>query len=649
MTPQHKAFDEHREGTPGVRVSIRRILSISIICLILFISAGSYILFLRLHSKTIEHVIRSKGIFVTRILNRESLPHLAAHEYDPVQGYVKDLTIDEDVLYAAVLDADGRVIAEAPAGFRHGSTPDIGNISSAPLLTPFFDEEGRREGYTVTMGIVSADGLIGMSTTIVSFRTVHRDLSTLRNEILFLIGFIALIGVVLSLFLSKSITRPILDLIKASGRIREGASEVGSPTASRTEIGLLARFFVEMAGSIRQYRERILNQNNEIKAIIDSMGSGLFTIDREWRITSFNRAAERITGFKEEEVLGKKCEEVFHSEACTNECPMEKALQADACILSHDFYVKNKQGKRIPINASASPLKDESGRVIGAVEVFKDLTELKDLQKQLIQADKMAALGQMISGIAHDINNPTGVIHSNIIALSEYMEVIRNLLAKYHAVSQEDSKEKRDALFEEIKGYEEQSDIDYILEDLDCLVEESKEAAKRITHIVRDLRNFIHIDVGQLQMTDLNQRLDACLKLIKFNQTITVVRDYAELPPVYCNAQQIDQIFTNILLNASQALGDKGEIRITTSGIDGRVRVSIRDNGPGIPEDILPKIFDPFFTTKEIGEGTGLGLSICFRIVTSHGGKIWVESEPENWTEFFVELPVTPQETFIIK
>ena len=163
------------------------------------------------------------------------------------------------------------------------------------------------------------------------------------------------------------------------------------------------------------------------------------------------------------------------------------------------------------------------------------------------------------------------------------------------------------------------------------------------------LRDFIHIDVGQLQMTDLNQRLDACLKLIKFNHAIMVVKDYAELPPVYCNAQQIDQVFTNILLNAAQALGDRGEIRVTTSHINGRVRVSIRDNGPGIPEDLLPKIFDPFFTTKEIGEGTGLGLSISFRIVTSHGGKIWVESKSAKGTEFFVELPVKPQETFIIK
>jgi len=603
---------------------------------------------------TVEHYIRSKAIFVVRLLSTESVHHLVQNESDYIKEHVKSLTSDQDILYTAILDAHGRLIAEAPDDcpmipdrFEPPKSPGV-----EPVINPLFGPTENQIGYDVSMPIIFQNKLIGMSRVLISFNAIKRNLSYMRTEIFLVLGLITLVGMLIALVISKIITTPILKLVKASERIAQGDFDTPVPDISRTEIGLLGQSFNKMTQSIRQYQDKIINQSNELKAIINSMGSGLFTIDREWRITSFNKAAERITGYKEEDVIGKRCQDVFHSEVCSNECPLEMALKSDACILSNDFFIKNKEGRKIPINASTAPLKNESGSIIGGVEVFKDLTELKELQKQLIQADKMSALGQMVSGIAHDINNPTGVIHSNMVALSEYTEVIKQLLIKYRELTQILAKEKGQPqlpVFSDIMVYEAQCDIDYILEDLDCLVEESREAARRITQIVKDLRDFIHIDVGQLQLADLNQRLDVSLKLIKCDFKLKIAKRYSKIPLIYCNVQQIDQVFTNILLNAVQALGEKGEIRIKTSHLDSKVRVSIRDNGPGIPEDIQSKIFDPFFTTKEVGAGTGLGLSICFKIVSNHGGKIWVESEPEKWTEFFVELPVHPQENLVIK
>ncbi|MGA1841397.1 MAG: ATP-binding protein [bacterium] len=655
-TQSQSYIDAPEEEKPETKptVSIKSLLSISIISLILFISLNFYIFFFRLHKKIIDYHIRSKAIFVVRILSTESLPHLLNNKFDYIQEHVKSIVIDQDILYASVLNSKGEVIAEAPKdhpyNLKSSGSQDISGSDPVPI--PFSGPKGKQIGYEVSMQIKYQNKEVGVSRLVISSLAIKQSLSNMKTEIFFVIGFITLIGILIALAISSFITKPILNFVKASEKIARGDFETNIPTISRTEIGLLAESFKKMTRNIRQYQDKIIFQSNELKAIINSMGNGLFTIDKEWRITSFNKAAERITGYKEEEVLGKKCEEVFHSDACPSDCPIEKALKEDTFIHSNDFFIKNKDGQDIPISASTSPLKNETGRIIGGVEVFKDLTELKTLQKQLIQSDKMAALGQMVSGIAHDINNPTGVIHSNMIALSEYTSAIKNLLIKYRDFTQKFSQERPSSttsLFSEIKIYEKQNDIDYILEDLDCLVEESREAAKRITQIVKDLRDFIHIDMGQLQLVDINQRLDMSLKLIKYNINIRIVKEYSKLPMVYCNAQQIDRVFTNIILNAVQALGSKGEIRIRTSQADERVRISVWDNGPGIPEEIQSKIFDPFFTTKEAGEGTGLGLSICFKIVANHGGKIWVESGPEKGTEFFIELPIKPQEKIILK
>ncbi|MGA1790471.1 MAG: ATP-binding protein [bacterium] len=645
-TPSPEDYDitMKKDALSKRSISMRSVLSLSIIALILFISLSFYIFFQRLYNKTVEHYIRSKAIFVAKTLSIESISHLKKKEFASILEHVKILASDQDVICAAILDAEGYIIAKAPQDCpMMPSSIDIPeNYGAAPVFMPLLGAKGEKIGYAVSMPIKSQDQMIGLSRVFISFHQIKKGLSHIKTGIFLVLALITFIGILTALIISNLITKPILNLVSASERIAEGHFDTDVSVGSRTEIGLLARSFHKMTNSIRRYQDKITSQSNELKAIINSMGSGLFTIDQEWRITSFNKAAERITGYKEEEVLGKKCEEVFHSEACQSECPLERALKSDSYVLSNDFFIKNKEGRKIPISASTSPLKNESGRIIGGVEVFKDLSEVKELQKQLIQADKMSALGQMVSGIAHDINNPTGVIHSNMVALSEYTAVIKDLLIQYRGLLHKGRDKGSSTEYSRIKAYEEQCDIDYILEDLDCLVEESGEAARRITQIVKDLRDFIHIDVGQLQLADLNQRLDVSLKLIKFNAKIKVIKEYSEIPPIQCNVQHIDQLFTNIILNAVQALGHKGEIKIRTSHTDGRIRISFWDNGPGIPEEIQSKIFDPFFTTKEVGEGTGLGLSICFKIVDNHGGKIWVESEPENWTEFFVELPINP-------
>ncbi len=644
-----KSPDSQREFKKRRTLSIKSILPISLIFLILIVSSLILLFFMRLHRDIIEHYMRSKAIFVARMLSTMITPqHLLHHEHENLIACLKNISSDKDILYVALLNPKGELVVES--GIDQTELPQIISTGRIPpresIFIPLTDKKGDHSGYDVYMRVMSKNKLIGLSRLVLSFKDIKENLSHIRNALIILIGIITLLECILCLVLVNFFNKSMQYIIDAAERIADGEFNTYIPSEGLSaEASLLARHLNKIINNFRQYKDQKINQDNELNAIIDSMGSGLFTVDKDWKIQTFNKSAERITGYKAEAVIGKTCQEVFQSDACQDKCPLEKSLKEGGSVVNNDLHIKTIDGRKIPISASTSPLKNEAGEIIGGVEVFKDLTEIKELQKQLFQADKMSALGQMISGIAHEISNPTGVLNSNMISLSEYIGIVKTVLIKYRDLLQKfynKENQKIEPDFSEVLEYEKAHDIDYILEDLDCLVEENKEASERIDTIVKGLKNFIHIDIGRLQLADINQRLDVSLDLVKFDKNIKIIKEYSDIPFVSCNVQQIDQVFINIILNAVQALGNKGEIRLKTSYIaeEDKVRIAIRDNGPGMTEDMLIKIFDPYFTTKEIGAGTGLGLSISFKIITQHGGKIWAESMVGKWTEFFIELAI---------
>lgn len=269
---------------------------------------------------------------------------------------------------------------------------------------------------------------------------------------------------------------------------------------------------------------------------------------------------------------------------------------------------------------------------------------MKRIQEQLVQSEKMASLGQLVAGIAHEINNPVNFISSNMTPLKQYIENVKDLIQRYDRIGYLNPEQQA-----EIDTIKQSIDFDFLMSDLDDLIRDIGTGATRIKRIVQDLRNFSRLDEAELKTVDLHESLDSALNLLGhlYENRITVHKEYGELPLVECYAGQLNQVFMNILANAAQAFDRKGNVWISTSlehanpdsDPSPTVYITIRDDGRGIPEEALPKIFDPFFTTKDVGEGTGLGLSISYGIIEKHRGEIKVSSRVGEGTEFVISIP----------
>jgi len=244
--------------------------------------------------------------------------------------------------------------------------------------------------------------------------------------------------------------------------------------------------------------------------------------------------------------------------------------------------------------------------------------ELRDTQAQLVQSEKMRSLGQLVAGVAHELNNPIGFVHANLQLLDEY---VGRLLQP--DLDPERRRKTQEAIAK--------------------LLLRSREGTERVKQIVQDLRTFSRTDQAELQQVKLEDEIDRTLALIEGRlKGILVERDYGELPPVRCYAGQLNQVFLNLLMNACDALDGKGTIRIRTRTEGDGVLLEFEDDGPGMPEDVLSRIFEPFFTTKPVGKGTGLGLSLSHGIVTRHGGSMEVASRPGEGARFTIRLPLEP-------
>ena len=270
--------------------------------------------------------------------------------------------------------------------------------------------------------------------------------------------------------------------------------------------------------------------------------------------------------------------------------------------------------------------------------------DLKALQSQLLQQEKMSSIGQLAAGVAHEINNPVGFIISNLGTLRKYshrmssfIQVQADVLEKVFARVPEAA-----SIREELNSSSRAAKIDYIRDDMENLISESLDGAERVKRIVQDLKGFSRIDEAESTMADINAGLDSTINIVwnEIKYKVAVHRDFGAIPLTKCNPGQLNQVFMNMLINAAQAIPERGEIRIRTRAGQGSIFIAISDTGTGIPPEKIGRIFDPFFTTKDVGKGTGLGLSIAYDIVKKHDGEITVQSEEGKGTMFTVTIPV---------
>ncbi len=289
-------------------------------------------------------------------------------------------------------------------------------------------------------------------------------------------------------------------------------------------------------------------------------------------------------------------------------------------------------------------------RVQAGERIIKLEEELRKSQAQLLQSEKMASVGQLASGVAHEINNPTGFVSSNLKTLSDYQDDISGIIKEYrkligdlkNSTNKEGFPSSITEQVEKIVSLEEEVDVDFLMDDIEDLIKDCKEGTDRIKKIVLDLKDFAHPGEDKAQTADINNGIESTLNVVwnELKYKATVVKDYGDLPPVKCYPHQLNQVVMNLLVNAAQAIEKQGEINISTRADDGYVEIKIGDTGSGIPEDKISKIFDPFFTTKEVGKGTGLGLNVAYNIINKHNGTINVESEVGKGTVFKIRIPV---------
>ena len=271
---------------------------------------------------------------------------------------------------------------------------------------------------------------------------------------------------------------------------------------------------------------------------------------------------------------------------------------------------------------------------------MKALVRISEMRGQLQQAEKLATIGRLAAGVAHEINNPIGYVYSNLGTLEKYVQDTFSMLNLYEQTEIEIS----DAgVREKLKEARNRLDIAFLKEDLRALLDESREGITRVKTIVQNLKDFSHVDASdEWRFADLHNDMESTLNIVhnEIRNKADVVREYGELPEVECLSSQLNQVFMNLLVNAAHAIEKRGTITIRTGRQGDEVWVEVADTGKGISQEHLKKIYDPFFTTKPVGKGTGLGLSLAYGIIQKHHGRIEVQSEIDKGTTFRVYLPV---------
>lgn len=391
----------------------------------------------------------------------------------------------------------------------------------------------------------------------------------------------------------------------------------------------------------RQAQQELVLHRNRLRNMLDLMEDGVYIVDRDCRIEYVNPAFEKLFG----NIAGRPCYKYFHNlDSACPWCVRNEVLAGKTVKWEHYFTVIERNCE---IFDTPFLNEDESYSMLGVVH---DITahkeaqrKLQEAQAQAIQQEKLAILGQLSAGVAHEINNPVGFVRSNLGSLAKYIQKVKEYIEHHQELT---NRYVPPDIQTDLEYSRKKTKLDFVLQDAPELIHESIEGTERIKRIVQDLLSFSRRNTEELSPVDLKGCLQSTVSLAwnEIKHVAELKVELGEIPLVMGNVQRLSQVFLNLLVNAAHAMDKQGVISLVGYEENGFAVVEIHDTGHGIPEHVLPHIFEPFFTTKEEGKGTGLGLSIAHDIIVKHGGTIAVESTPGAGTVFKVCLPGLDEE-----
>ncbi|MCC7535025.1 MAG: PAS domain S-box protein [Deltaproteobacteria bacterium] len=412
-------------------------------------------------------------------------------------------------------------------------------------------------------------------------------------------------------------------------------------------VAALAAVALVLVAVLWRWRVAVRDQLVAAERIFDLAHDAILIADIvEGRLLAANQAAARLLGYERTELLGRTLPELHAPEDRRRSAEIIADVWERKGLVYRDLPLSAKTGERIDVEVSANVgryagrpaillfmrdirerLRDEQRIRDYATDLERVNRDLRDAQAQLVQSEKMASLGSLAAGVAHEINTPVGAIHSSTDTMRRALDILKEAMASPRA-----GELATDARVQRAVSI------------LGELLETNRMASDRISVIVRSLRSFARLDEAERKRANLHEGIDSTLTLVRHEtkDRVEIVRDYGELPEVECYPNRLNQVFMNLLVNAIQAIEGKGTVTITTRAEGDQVVLRFSDTGKGISGEHMARIFDPGFTTKGVGVGTGLGLSICYRIVQDHKGTIEATSELGKGTTFTLRLPRDP-------
>jgi len=597
--------------------------------------------------------------------------------YIHLDNIVNKINNDPDIICAVIYDKHGKLLTSLFASLNL-KNPDVKKVvSQASAGTRLSDilTHIRKSvlSYEIAVPVVMGREFLGDVVITLSQDKVHEGIQRTLNSVILGNIFLLLTALFLLLRFQNVIIKPVLDLVRVMTSVSlKGDYTLRADVHSRDELGLLAGGFNEMLDQIQHHREHLEDEvakrtaelmfkNVILSSQMETAIDGILIVDENEKIILFNRRFEDMWEIPHQLVELRDDKPVLQTVA-------KRVADPEGFLKKVRYLYENRNEKSIDefllvdgrvFERYTSSMFDSGGSYYGRVWYFHDITQrrhaemelkkayddLKEVQGHLVQSEKMASIGQLAAGVAHEINNPIGFISNNMEMLEQYVGEYTKLLRMVDNLRkciEAGDMPKAKSIVKEMAQFEQEIDLDNTINDVDRLLRHTQGGIERVKKIVMDLRTFAREGSDMMDLVQVEEIIDSGLSIVynELKYKAELKKNYGSTPLVYCNPQRLGQVFINLLVNAAQAIEKKGTIEIKTYNQGQYVCVDITDTGKGIGPENLKKIFDPFFTTKPVGQGTGLGLSVSYEIVKKHGGDIKVQSEVGKGTTFTIMLPV---------